>query len=167
MDLICDSSGTARWGDRAMRCAIGRAGIVRHKREGDGASPAGCFALREVLYRADRLAAPAARLPVRPLRRDDGWCDDPARAAYNRLVRLPFSGRYEALWRDDGLYDVVVVLNHNRVAPVPGLGSAIFLHVAGPDFPPTAGCAALARDDLLAVLAQADASSRTCFVIDS
>jgi L,D-peptidoglycan transpeptidase YkuD (ErfK/YbiS/YcfS/YnhG family) len=63
------------------------------------------------------------------------------------------------MWREDGLYDVVVVLGHNDDPPVPGMGSAIFLHCARPDFTPTQGCVALARADLEAVLALAGPGS--------
>jgi L,D-peptidoglycan transpeptidase YkuD (ErfK/YbiS/YcfS/YnhG family) len=83
------------------------------------------------------------------------WCDDPAHVAYNQPVRLPFAGGHERLWRDDHLYDLVVVLGWNDDPPVAHRGSAIFLHLARDGFAPTEGCVALARDDLLAVLADA------------
>ena len=100
-------------------------------------------------------AAPATALPVRPLAEDDGWCDDPAHPDYNRPVKRPFPASHEAMWRDDHLYDIVVVLGHNDDPPRPPLGSAIFLHLAKPDYAPTEGCIALARPDLEAVLALA------------
>jgi L,D-peptidoglycan transpeptidase YkuD (ErfK/YbiS/YcfS/YnhG family) len=87
---------------------------------------------------------------------EDGWCDDPADPAYNRHVRLPYPASAERLWRDDGIYDIVVVLGHNDDPPVAGLGSAIFLHIARPDYPPTQGCVAVAREDLEALLAAAE-----------
>ncbi len=105
-----------------------------------------------VLYRADRLRAPSCAVLVEPIGPDDGWCDDPAAAAYNRMVRLPFAGRHEVLWRADGLYDVVGVLDWNNDPVVPASGSAIFLHVATPDYAPTAGCVALSKADLLTCL---------------
>jgi L,D-peptidoglycan transpeptidase YkuD (ErfK/YbiS/YcfS/YnhG family) len=116
-------------------------------------TPAGRYPLRRVLYRADRLPTPTSALPVAALAPDDGWCDDPADAAYNRPVKLPYGGRHERLWRDDGLYDVIVVIGHNDDPVVPGRGSAVFLHVAGPGYPPTDGCVALALRDLLELLA--------------
>ena len=139
------------------RCALGRGGVVeaQHKREGDGATPLGTWPLLRVLWRPDRLERPATALPTAPLAPDHGWSDDPADPAYNRPVRHPHPHSAERLWREDGLYDVVVVLAHNDDPPAPGLGSAIFLHCAGPGHPPTEGCVALARDDLLAVLARA------------
>jgi L,D-peptidoglycan transpeptidase YkuD (ErfK/YbiS/YcfS/YnhG family) len=49
---------------------------------------------------------------------------------------------------------VVVIIGHNDEPVVPGKGSAIFLHAASPDYRPTEGCIALARGDLLALLAE-------------
>jgi L,D-peptidoglycan transpeptidase YkuD (ErfK/YbiS/YcfS/YnhG family) len=139
---------------RTVDCALGRSGIARAKREGDGATPAGIFPLREVLYRADRGPAPATRLPCRAIAEDDGWCDDPAAAAYNRPVRFPFAARAERLWRTDALYDLVIVIGHNDAPPVPGAGSAIFLHVAGDGLAATEGCVALPAGELRALVAR-------------
>ena len=91
-------------------------------------------------------------LITRALTPDDGWCDDPADERYNQHVKLPFAAGHERLWRADGLYDVVCVLGHNDRPPLPGQGSAIFLHVAAADYAPTEGCVALALADLLDVL---------------
>jgi len=158
-DLIVSRSPDGTWhaafGTRRWCCAIGPAGVSADKREGDGATPVGCFQLRRVLYRPDRLARPETGLPVAALRPEDGWCDDPDDAAYNRPIRLPYAASHERLWRDDGIYDVIVVLGHNDDPPVPGRGSAVFLHVARPDYGPTAGCVALALVDLLTVLREA------------
>ena len=153
---------TLTWNTQAVPCAVGRSGVAADKREGDGATPAGCFALRRVLYRADRLEAPDTALPRGPIGRDYGWCDDPASGEYNRLVRLPFEASAERLWRDDGIYDVIVVLGHNDQPPRPGKGSAIFLHVARPGYGPTEGCVALALGDLLRLLGDCTGNDRLC-----
>jgi L,D-peptidoglycan transpeptidase YkuD (ErfK/YbiS/YcfS/YnhG family) len=136
------------------RCALGRGGVAPTgtKREGDGATPAGLWPLRRLLYRPDRLSAPKSRLPVATLKPNDGWCDAPGDPAYNQPVILPYPASAEHLWRDDGLYDVIVVLGYNDAPVVPGRGSAIFLHIARPDYSPTEGCVALAQSDLLAIL---------------
>ncbi|HSR72767.1 MAG TPA: L,D-transpeptidase family protein [Kiloniellales bacterium] len=155
MDLIVEPDGAlwrARCGKQIWRCAVGRAGVRPDKREGDGATPAGAWPLRSGFYRADRIARPESKLSFEPISPEAGWCDDPADPAYNRLVTRPHPGRHEALWRDDGLYDLVVVLGYNDAPPVPGHGSAIFLHVARPDWGPTEGCVALALPDLLSYL---------------
>jgi len=153
VELAVDAAGLIRAGGRTFRCALGRGGVRSDKTEGDGATPAGRFPLRRILWRPDRLSRPGTALPAAPLARDQGWCDDPDDPAYNRPVRLPFTGSHEALWREDSLYDVIVVLGHNDSPPVPGKGSAIFMHVAGPGYAPTDGCIALALEDLLEVLA--------------
>jgi L,D-peptidoglycan transpeptidase YkuD (ErfK/YbiS/YcfS/YnhG family) len=160
MDLRVNSTGTADWNNHQLRCAIGRSGIAAAKREGDGATPAGRFAMRFVLYRPDRGPLPPTALPCRALDEQDGWCDDPADPLYNRLIRLPYPASAEGLWRTDAQYDLIVPLGYNDLPVVPGRGSAIFLHLAAPDFSPTAGCVALARADLLMVLAMADSRSR-------
>ncbi len=140
-------------GSLRFPCALGRAGIVAHKREGDGGTPTGSLPLREVLYRADRIVPPATHLPLSPIVRDDGWCDDPAHPDYNRRVRLPHPARCETLWREDGLYDLLAVLGWNDDPTVADKGSAIFLHAARPNYAPTEGCVALAMGDLRAALA--------------
>lgn len=142
-------------GAGGFACALGRGGVTTVKKEGDGATPVGVWALRRLLVRTDRMALEniVTGLPVSPIDRQDGWCDDPAHAAYNRPVRLPFAAGHEVMWREDHLYDLVVILGHNDTPPVPGCGSAIFMHLARPDYGPTEGCVALAREDLLAVLA--------------
>lgn len=139
-----------------VRAALGRSGVVpaADKREGDLASPAGAWLLRRVLYRADRGPAPRTALPVSALEPDDGWCDAADDTAYNQPVTHPWRSSAERLWRDDGLYNVVVVLGHNDDPVVPGAGSAIFLHCAAPDWRGTEGCVALAEADLRAFLAR-------------
>ena len=140
-------------GGETFHAALGHGGVRADKREGDGATPPGALPLREVLYRADRMAAPVCAVPVRPLAPTDGWCDDAAHPAYNRPVHLPINASAEALWRDDAVYDIIGVLGWNDDPVRPGLGSAIFLHLARPDFSPTEGCVALDRPTLLRVLA--------------
>lgn len=138
-----------------MRCALGKGGVREDKKEGDGATPVGRFVLRRVYFRPDRLETPYTRLPVIKLYPDDAWCDDPDYPTYNSKVITPYPARTETLWRDDHLYDVIVVLGHNDAPVVPGAGSAIFLHVAAPGYSPTEGCVAVAIEDLLAILREA------------
>jgi L,D-peptidoglycan transpeptidase YkuD (ErfK/YbiS/YcfS/YnhG family) len=139
-------------GGLRFACALGRSGCGARKSEGDGATPTGTFRLVDVLYRADRRRRPRTGLPVRPIRRDDGWCDDKRDRNYNRAVQLPYPASTESLWRDDGVYDIVVVLDHNQRPRIRGEGSAIFIHVARPGYPPTEGCVALAARDLEVLL---------------
>lgn len=167
MDLIVSQDNgqwRARAGARSWRCAIGAGGLrpEAEKIEGDGATPIGCYALRRLVYRADRIAKPETRLPMAALSPEDGWCDAPEDPAYNRPVRLPYGASHERLWRDDGIYDAIVMLGHNDDPPVAGLGSAIFLHIARVNYSPTQGCVALALPDLLNFLKDASTRSRVC-----
>lgn len=166
MELRVGAGGWLSWEGGRIRCALGHGGVRADKREGDGATPAGCFPLRRVLYRPDRQPAPPTALPVSPIAEDDGWCDDPAHPDYNRPVKLPHPARCERLWRDDGLYDLVVVLGHNDDPPVAGAGSAIFLHVAGESLPPTEGCVAVTEPDLRRLLAACRPGDRLCVAVD-
>lgn len=152
MDLILHSVDRLLVGGRAFPCAIGRGGFLKDKKEGDGATPIGVYTLKRVFYRPDRLGRPMTRLPVQVLSEDDGWCDDPDDAAYNTLVKLPYDANHEVMWRDDAVYDVIVEISHNDNPPIPGAGSAVFIHIAKPDYAPTEGCVALAQPDLLEIL---------------
>jgi len=152
--------GHAGWlelGGRRAPCAFGRAGVrpAAEKREGDLASPAGIWPIRRVLYRPDRGPAPATALPIAALEPDDGWCDDADDSDYNRPIKLPHRASFERMWRDDEVYDVVVVLGYNDDAPRPHMGSCIFLHLARPGYTPTEGCVAVSREDMEILLAAA------------
>lgn len=143
------------FGGQARPCRIGRGGSIDCAKgsEGDEKTPLGEYRLRFGLYRADRLPGPPpGNLPFRALREDDGWCDDPKDPAYNRFVRLPYPASCETLWREDGAYDIILVMSHNDDPPVPGLGSAVFIHIAQPDDRQTLGCIALTPDDMTAML---------------
>jgi L,D-peptidoglycan transpeptidase YkuD (ErfK/YbiS/YcfS/YnhG family) len=146
------AGGRLAWPGGEAAAVCGRGGVRADKREGDGASPQGTFPLVQAYYRPDRMAPPQTGLPLVALRPEDGWVDDPADPLYNRPVSLPYAASHEEMWREDELYDLVVVIGYNTDPPEPGLGSAIFLHVAAPDFRPTEGCIAVAREVLAGLL---------------
>jgi L,D-peptidoglycan transpeptidase YkuD (ErfK/YbiS/YcfS/YnhG family) len=153
------TTGSARLGERQWRCALGRSGIAGDKNEGDGATPAGRFAIRRLFYRPDRVREIACAFPTLPISPADGWCDAPADPAYNRLVTRPYPASHETMWREDALYDLVLVIGHNDDPVVPGKGSAVFLHLARPDYAPTEGCVAFARADFIQLLGSLDRDS--------
>jgi L,D-peptidoglycan transpeptidase YkuD (ErfK/YbiS/YcfS/YnhG family) len=148
------STGRMVWPGHDVRCALGKGGVrpAADKREGDGASPVGIWPIRRALWRADRGPAPLTQVPLTPIAPDDGWCDTADHPLYNQPVTHPVSYSAERLWREDGVYDIIVVLGHNDDPVVAGAGSAIFLHCARPDYGPTEGCVALAEDDLRVLL---------------
>jgi L,D-peptidoglycan transpeptidase YkuD (ErfK/YbiS/YcfS/YnhG family) len=155
------SDGQLDIAGRKVRCALGPGGVkpAAEKREGDGASPAGVWPIRKVLYRPDKGPPPQSYFPVEPISEDDGWCDASDDPAYNQPVKLPYPASAEAMWRDDGIYDIVVVLGHNDDPPVPHLGSCIFLHLNRPGYAPTQGCVAVSRQDLEELLRHAELGS--------
>ena len=162
MDIFVSPTGALSYQRKTVRCALGRSGTRADKREGDGATPVGCFTLRRVLYRADRVVKPETGLPISAIDQSNGWCDAPDDARYNKPVTLPYPASAESLWREDVLYDLIVVLGHNDEPTIPGMGSAIFWHVARPDFDPTEGCVAIPCCELIEVLKRCRPGDRLC-----
>ncbi len=159
-NLIVGPQGQARFFGRIIPCAIGRGGIRTDKREGDGATPVGSWRVEGGYFRADRIAPPVSRIPLIPSGPRAGWSDEPGDPAYNGPVSLPHPCSHERMRRGDSLYDLVLVLDHNRHPAMPGAGSAIFMHCwRGPRYP-TAGCLAFALPDLRWIIARWMPSSR-------
>ena len=163
-------AGLLRLGGLRFPCALGRGGCRARKREGDGATPDRPLARAcGALSRRTACGARATALPVQ--------ADPPAATAgamrpadrnYNRPVRLPYPASAERLWRADA------PLRRRRRARLQrpaarraARGSAIFMHVARPDYAPTEGCIALARAHLLRLLrALGPRSAIACAGID-
>jgi L,D-peptidoglycan transpeptidase YkuD (ErfK/YbiS/YcfS/YnhG family) len=141
--------GHLYWPSGQARAAVGAGGVRPNKKEGDRATPAGTFSLPFGMYRRDRMSLPNTDLPMTPLRESHAWVDDPNDPKYNQLVELPYPSHSEKLWRNDGIYDLFVVVGYNMSPTRPGAGSAIFLHIARPNFSPTDGCIAVSRSVLL------------------
>jgi L,D-peptidoglycan transpeptidase YkuD (ErfK/YbiS/YcfS/YnhG family) len=147
-------------GQRVIRAAVGRASVKAAKREGDGSTPAGQFHPVRLWWRSDRLPRPRTLLPVRRIAADDAWCEDPHDRRYNRPFRRSANEPGDRLKRADGLYDLIVEIDHNTRPRVAGHGSAVFIHVAKPGFAPTAGCIALTRCELSRLLTQLSRKTR-------
>jgi L,D-peptidoglycan transpeptidase YkuD (ErfK/YbiS/YcfS/YnhG family) len=159
-DILVTADGWVEAGEKRYRCALGKDGVTHVKAEGDHMTPLGRFPLRRLYYREDRLAEPETGLPTSAIQPNDGWCDAPGDENYNRPVTLPYPASAEEMWREDGLYDVVVVIGHNDDPVIAGHGSAIFMHVATADYAGTEGCVALALPDLLDVVRTLEGESR-------
>lgn len=152
--MISCAAQILQCGPLSLPVRIGKQGFIEGDkgREGDAKTPLGRYQLRWGFYRADRLPTPRSALNFRPLQESDGWCDAAGDAAYNRFVKLPSAVSHERLWREDGAYDVVLVMNHNDSPPTQGQGSAVFIHVAQFDDRATLGCVALAPDYMVKLL---------------
>src|ERR1700735_3826991 len=134
--------------------ALGRGGILANKREGDGGTPKGTFRPNRLWWRADRHPRPQTFLPVRAIRPDDAWCEDPLSRHYNRPLKLGGNDGGDRLRREDHLYDFIIEIDHNTQPRIAGRGSAVFLHLARPDFSPTAGCVSMKKPAMLQLLRQ-------------
>src|SRR6516164_1582975 len=139
-------------GGQTIAVALGRGGILANKREGDGGTPRGTFRPRRLWWRADRHPRPRTFLPVRAIRGNDGWCEDPADRHYNQPVRLGREHGGDRLKRDDHLYDFIVEIDHITRPRIAGRGSAVFLHLARANFSPTAGCVSMTRSAMVRLL---------------
>ncbi len=135
-----------------IKAALGRGGIGIGKAEGDGKTPRAAMRLLYGYWRADRGPRPVTALPMYPLRPGDTWCDASDHPAYNHAMREPMTASHEKMYRDDGLYDICVVMDWNITSRRRGAGSAIFLHVARPGYLPTEGCIAVSKPDMYRLL---------------
>jgi L,D-peptidoglycan transpeptidase YkuD (ErfK/YbiS/YcfS/YnhG family) len=155
--------------NQSYPCAVGKAGVHVNKKEGDKATPAGQYSIREFFYRADKLTPGQVKVMrglqqrgfrVQTLTPDDGWVDDVNSPYYNQFVKISSFKEtvpsHENLWREDDIYDIIGVIGYNDNPIIKGKGSAIFLHVARPlpegGYTPTVGCVALPKEDLVKVL---------------
>lgn len=143
----------AAWGDglHGTGAPAGRTGPT--KQEGDGKSPAGAFALAGAFGYADT----QTRLPFQRSDADSVCVDDPASRHYGEIGDVPDHDwkSAEKMHRDDGMYELGIVVAHNA-AHVAKRGSCIFLHVwAGPDTT-TVGCTAMAKPDLAKLVSALD-----------
>jgi len=138
-------SARLRFGMQSLTCRIGRSGIVHLKREGDGGTPAKVMRLVRGFWRRDRRLPPQIAIPMRPIRKGDGWCEVPGDRNYNRPVKKPYAASHEDMMREDHLYDIVLELDWNHKPRRQGRGSAIFFHLTRDNLGPTAGCIAVER----------------------
>ena len=158
MDLIIQN-GSAKWGEKIFECSIGSGGIVEDKQEGDRGTPVGRFPFREVYYRLDRIGPISTSLRTTVIEKSDGWCDDPDDPMYNKHVKLPYAARHEELWREDHVYDVILVIGQNDAPVLPGKGSAVFVHLRRPEGTPTEGCVAFSLKNLLEIIEECNNQS--------
>jgi len=135
-----------------IKCAIGKNGVTKNKLEGDLKTPSGIFKLKKILYRRDRIKLLKTSLKRNYIKKNSGWCDDPASKYYNKEIKFPFKGSAENLWRKDNIYDLIIILNYNLKPIIKNKGSAIFLHLCKKNYAPTKGCVAINKKDMMKLL---------------
>jgi len=152
--IIVKKSGYLKYKNFKYRCALGKAGVNKKIKEGDGITPKGVFKITKIYYRADKIKVIKTNIKKIKITKNMGWCDDPTSRFYNRQVKLPSKFSHEKLYRNDDLYDLIAVLNYNTNPIIRNKGSAIFMHIAKGSYKKTEGCIALKKDDLIKILMQ-------------
>ena len=158
--IIINKSGYLKYKKLKFKCALGKAGIGKKKREGDHITPKGAFKIVKIYYRRDRLKKLSSKFKLTKITKKMGWCDDPKSKKYNQLIKLPTKYSHENLYRRDNIYDLILVLNYNMKPKIKNKGSAIFIHVAKKNYKKTAGCIALRKVDLICLIKEINKNTR-------
>ena len=133
---------------------VGRNGIRKNRREGDGTTPIGTFRIARTMYGNE--PNPGVRFRYVRLRCGDWWVEDPASPVYNTFQRIgcgrkpPFRTYTPDMSKDRTAYPFLAVVEFNMRPIVPGRGSGIFLHAQTGG--PTNGCISLRKRDLVRAL---------------
>ena len=150
--IIINKSGHLRYKNFKFKCALGKAGIGKKKKEGDNITPKGTFKIVNIYYRKDRIKKLSSKFKLIQINKKMGWCDDPKSEKYNQIINIPYNFGYEKLCRKDNVYDLIIVLNYNMNPITKNKGSAIFIHVAKKKFKKTAGCVTLKKMELIKLI---------------
>jgi L,D-peptidoglycan transpeptidase YkuD (ErfK/YbiS/YcfS/YnhG family) len=140
--------------DGPYTARVGRNGVRKNKREGDGATPAGTFRIGATMY--GNSASPGVSYPYVRLHCGDWWVEDSKSPAYNTFQRIgcgrtpPFKVTTPDMSTSPLAYAHLAVIEYNVHPVVAGRGSGIFLHVQIGKA--TSGCISLQRKALVHVL---------------
>ena len=151
MTILLKNKHTVKFDDFKFKCCIGKNGLTKFKKEGDGKTPKGIFKIEHLYFRKDRIKKPLTKLKCIEIKRNMGWCDDVKNKKYNKLIKINKNCSREKLFRKDKKYDLLIPIKYNFNKIIPGKGSCIFIHLTS-DYKPTAGCIALKKKDLLILL---------------
>jgi L,D-peptidoglycan transpeptidase YkuD (ErfK/YbiS/YcfS/YnhG family) len=151
MTILLKNKHTVKFDDFKFKCCIGKNGLTKFKKEGDGKTPKGIFKIEHLYFRKDRIKKPLTKLKCIEIKRNMGWCDDVKNKKYNKLIKINKNCSHEKLFRKDKKYDLLIPIKYNFNKIIPGKGSCIFIHLTS-DYKPTAGCIALKKKDLLILL---------------
>ena len=150
MTIIVKNKETLSIDDFIFKCAVGKRGLSKNKKEGDFKTPIGIFDLGNIYYRPDKIKKPVSKLKTTVIKKNMGWCDDPKSKYYNKLIKIKKNLKisYENLYRKDSKYDFFILIKYNYKKIFKGKGSAIFLHLTK-NYQPTKGCIAIKKKDFL------------------
>jgi len=158
--IIINKSGFIKYKNYKFKCALGKAGIGKKKREGDNTTPKGTFKIVKIYYRSDRIKKISSKFRLIEITKNTGWCDDPKSRKYNQPIKLPTKYSHEILHRRDNIYDLILVLNYNMNPTIKNKGSAIFIHIAKKNYKKTAGCITLKNADLLLLVKEINKNTK-------
>ena len=152
--IIVKKSGYLQYKNLKFRCALGKAGIKKKEKEGDNVTPKGIFKIIKMYYRPDRIKNITTAVKKIKIKKNIGWCDDPDSHFYNQQISLPNKFGHEKLYRNDHLYDLILVINYNTNPIIKNKGSAIFIHIAKKNYKKTKGCIALKKKHLIELISK-------------
>jgi L,D-peptidoglycan transpeptidase YkuD (ErfK/YbiS/YcfS/YnhG family) len=150
--IIINKSGYLKFENLKFRCSLGKNSVGEKKFEGDNVTPAGIYKLVKVFFRKDRIAKIKSKMVFNEIKKNMGWCDDPKSRKYNKLIKLPSKFSHEKLFREDHLYDLIIVINYNMNPIIKNKGSAIFIHLATRNYSPTSGCIGLKKKNMIELI---------------
>ena len=152
--IIIKKSGYIQYKNLKFRCALGKAGIKKKEKEGDNVTPKGIFKITSMYYRPDKIKNIITAVKKIKIKKNIGWCDDPNSHFYNQQISLPIKFGHEKLYRNDSLYDLILVLNYNVNPIIKNKGSAIFIHISKKNYKKTKGCIALKKKHLIELISK-------------
>ncbi len=152
--IIINKTGYLKYKNLKFRCALGKAGVKKKEKEGDNITPKGIFKITKIYYREDKIKNITSVLKKIKIKKNMGWCDDPNSQLYNQQITLPNKYSHEKLYRNDNLYDLILVLNYNSNPIIKNKGSAIFIHIAKNSYKKTKGCIALKKVHLIELISK-------------
>jgi len=158
--IIINKSKYLKYKNLKFKCALGKAGIRKKKKEGDNITPKGIYKIIKIYYRDDRIKKISSKFKLIKITKNMGWCDDPKSKKYNQLIKLPTRYSHEKFFKNDNSYDLIIILNYNINPIIKNKGSAIFIHIAKKNYKSTAGCIALKKDDLLKLIKIIDTNTK-------
>ena len=158
--IIINKSKYLKYKDLKFKCALGKAGIRKKKKEGDNITPKGIYKIIKIYYRDDRIKKISSKFKLIKITKSMGWCDDPKSKKYNQLIKLPNKYSHEKFFKNDNSYDLIIILNYNINPIIKNKGSAIFIHIAKKNYKSTKGCIALKKNDLLKLIRIIDTNTK-------
>ena len=151
MQIIVKNKDTLLLDEFKFKCSLGKKGTTFNKIEGDSKTPKGTYSIGSVFYRKDKIVRFSTKLKKIPIKKNMYWCNDINSKYYNKLITSPKKGKHEKMFRDDGKYDLIIIINYNTKKIIKNKGSAIFLHLTN-DYKKTEGCVAIKKTDMLVLL---------------